>query len=44
MNQDERDEKFREDMEEAGREVEDYRGRFYYHGPAVRSKAMNYRM
>lgn len=26
---------FREDMESAGWKVYDYRGRFYYHGPAV---------
>ena len=27
--------KFREDCEAEGMEVEDYRGRFYYEGPAV---------
>lgn len=29
-------EQFRADMEEAGLEVEEYHGRFYYEGPAVR--------
>lgn len=29
-------ETFRKDMEEAGREVEEYHGRFYWQGPAVR--------
>lgn len=32
----ERFQEFQEDMEEAGYEVEEYDGRFYYHGPAVR--------
>ena len=27
---------FRRDMEEAGYEVKDYDGRYFYHGPAVR--------
>lgn len=31
----ERHQDFQEDMEDAGYEVREYRGRFYYHGPAV---------
>ena len=30
--------KFRQECEEAGLEVEDYKGRFFYDGPAVRCK------
>lgn len=31
----EADARFRDDMEEAGFEVRDYKGRFFYEGPAV---------
>lgn len=36
MSKEERYQKFTEDMEAAGFEVEQYRGRFFYDGPAVR--------
>jgi hypothetical protein len=36
MTKEERYAKFTADMEESNYSVEDYRGRNYYHGPAVR--------
>lgn len=35
MSKQERYERFTEDMENDGREVRQYRGRYYYEGPAV---------
>lgn len=36
MTTDDRHQTFTDDLEAAGYQVEPYRGRFYYHGPAVR--------
>lgn len=37
-NADDKYERFVKDMEDAGIEYEEYKGRFFYHGPAVRTK------
>lgn len=41
MNKQERYAKFKEDLEEAGFDVEDYKGRNFFAGPAVRIDSTN---